>query len=159
MKVERMILIAFLGNYLVNNVVAGLASLVPASQGAANPMLTAQYATFCVLAFIALGIIAWWYLKKLPASGSLMQGLIFGVVGFIVTVVTAFVSGVCAVLLQTGSLAQVAQALPNFGPYLLNMTTVVLAVLWIAPSVLVGWFMQMKAGNSMAPMGASSSVV
>ena len=31
MKVERMILIAFLGNYLVNNVVAGLASLVPAN--------------------------------------------------------------------------------------------------------------------------------
>lgn len=154
-----MILIAFMGNYLVNNVVAGLASLVPASQGAANPMLTAQYFTFVILAFIAIAIIAWWYLKKLSGSAALVQGAIFGVVGFVVTVATAFVTGVSGVLLQTGSLAQVAAVLPNFGPYLINATTLVLLVLWIAPSVLMGFFLQMKAGRSSAPMGASNSVV
>lgn len=154
-----MILIAFLGNYLVNNVVAGLASLVPASQGATNPMLTGQYFTFCILAFIALGLIAWWYLKKIHANIALMQGLIFGVVGFVVTVATAFITGVSGVLLQTGSLSQVMSVLPNFGPYLINGTTLVLLVLWIVPAVLVGWFMQMKMAKSAAPMSTPSSVV
>src|SRR3989344_743015 len=146
MKVERMILIAFLGNYLVNNVVAGLASLVPANPAATEPMLTAQYFTFAILAAITVGIIAWWYFNG--ARVDLMQGLIFGVVGFVVTVVTAFITGVSGVLLQTGSLSQVAAVLPNFGPYLVNKTTLVLLVIWILPALLVGWFLQKKSMSS-----------
>src|SRR3989344_9217442 len=105
MKVERMILIAFLGNYLVNNVVAGLASLVPATPDAPSPMLTAQYFTFAILAAIALGLICWWYLMKGSKEGALQRGAIFGGVGFVTTVVTAFITGVSGVLLQTGSFA------------------------------------------------------
>src|SRR3989344_1340145 len=113
MKVEKMILIAFFGNYLVNNVAAGLASLVPASQGG-NPILSTQYITFAVFAAITTGLMAWWYLKRM-SSADLMKGVIFGAVGFVVAVVTAFVTGIAGVLLQTGSIAQVGQVLPNFG--------------------------------------------
>jgi len=144
MKFERMILIAFLGNYLVNNVVAGLASLVPPTADATNPMLTAQYFTFAILGAIALGLIAWWYLMRTRKDTALTQGVIFGVVGFLTTVATAFITGVSGVLLQTGSLAQVAAVLPNFGPYIVNATTLVLLGLWIVPSALVGWILQMR---------------
>ena len=150
MKIERMILIAFLGNYLVNNVAAGFASLVPATQGG-NPILTTQYITFAVLAAITTGLMAWWYLKNMP-SGGLVPGLIFGAVGFVVAVLTALLTGIAGVLLQTGSLAQVASVLPNFGPYLWQQTTAILLVVWVAPGALVGWMMQMRMK---APMASS----
>lgn len=156
MKVERMILIAFLGNYLVNNVVAGLASLVPANPAATEPMLTAQYFTFAILAAITIAVIAWWYFKS--ASAGLVPGVIFGAVGFLVTVVTAFITGVSGVLLQTGSLSQVAAVLPNFGPYLINKTTLVLLVIWIVPAILVGWFLQKRTMSS-ASMSAPSPMI
>jgi len=138
-----MILIAFLGNYVVNNIVAALASLVPATPGSTS-MLTPQYITFVILAAIVLGIIAWWYLMRMSRAGALMQGLIFGIVGFVVSVATAFTTGVAGVLLQTGSLAQVVAVLPNFGPYILNKTTLILLGLWIVPALLIGWLMQMR---------------
>ncbi len=138
-----MILIAFFGNYLVNNVVAALASLVPATQGSTS-ILTPQYITFMVLAALLLGAVAWWYLMRMSRAGALMQGLIFGVVGFVVAIATAFVTGIAGVILQTGSLAQVAAVLPNFGPYIMNKTTLILLCLWIIPAVLIGWFMQRR---------------
>ena len=150
MKWERMVLIAFLGNYLVNNIAAGLASLVPSAQGG-NPMLSGQYITFVILAAITTGLIAWWYLMKMSSSDGLMKGLIFGAVGFVVAVVTAFVTGVAGVLLQTGSIAQVGSVLPNFGPYLFQWTTLVLLLVWVLPSVFVGYLMQMRMGRP-APM-------
>ena len=143
MKIERMILIAFFGNYLVNNVAAGLASLVPATPGG-NPIFTTQYITFAVLAAITTGVMTWWYLKRMSHDGSLMQGLIFGAVGFVVAVLTAFVTGIAGVLLQTGSIAQVAQVLPNFGPYLWQPTTAILLGVWLIPGALVGWLLQMR---------------
>ena len=150
-----MVLVAFFGNYLVNNVAAGFASLVPATQGG-NPILTTQYITFAVLAAITTGIMAWLYmwLNSLigrPAGG-LVQGLIFGAVGFVVAVLTALLTGIAGVLLQTGSLAQVASVLPNFGPYLWQPTTAILLVVWVAPGALVGWMMQMRMK---APMASS----
>lgn len=151
MKVERMILIAFLGNYLVNNVVAGLASLVHATQGAANPYLTGQYITYAVIAVIVLGIMAWWYLMRMSRPGALVQGLIFGVVGFVVAVLTALLTGVCSVLLQTGSFAQVAAILPNFGPYLMSPTTLILLGLWVVPAGAIGWLMQSRAKPQAMP--------
>src|SRR3989338_539478 len=92
-----MVLVAFFGNYLVNNVAAGFASLVPATQGG-NPILTTQYITFAVLAAITTGIMAWLYmwLNSLigrPAGG-LVQGLIFGAVGVVVAGPTALLAGI-----------------------------------------------------------------
>lgn len=148
MKIERMILIAFLGNYLVNNVAAGLASLVPPTQATTQlqQIFSAQYMTFAVLAAITAGVVAWWYFKKM--SGDWMQGLIFGGVGFVVAVVTAFVTGIAGILIQGGTLAQVASALPNFGPYLWQPTTLVLFIVWVAPGALVGYFLQSRMGRS-----------
>ena len=150
MKVERLILIAFFGNYLVNNVVAALASLVPATPGSTS-MFTPQYITFVVLAAIVFGIMAWWYVMRMSRAGALMQGVIFGVAGFVIAIATAFITGVAGVILQTGSLAQVAVVLPNFGPYIMNRTTLVLFGLWVIPALLVGWFMQSRMSAPAAP--------
>jgi hypothetical protein len=149
MKVERMILIAFFGNYLVNNVVAALASLVPATPGSTS-IFTAQYLTFILLGAIMIGIMSWWYLMRMSRAGALVQGVIFGVVGFVVAIATAFVTGVAGVLLQTGSFSQVAAVLPNFGPYIMNKTTLILLGLWVIPALLIGWFMQSRM-HSPAP--------
>ena len=149
MKVERMILIAFFGNYLVNNVVAALASLVPATPGSTSTF-TPQYITFMVLAAIMIGIMTWWYLMRMSRAGALVQGTIFGVVGFVVAIATAFITGVAGVLLQTGSFSQVIAVLPNFGPYIMNKTTLILLGIWIIPALLIGWFMQSRM-NSPAP--------
>ena len=143
MKIERMILIAFLGNYIVNNVVAALASLVPTTPGSTS-ILTAQYITFMIIGALVLGLITFWYLMRMSRAGALMQGAIFGIVGFVVSIATALLTGVAGVLLQTGSLSQVMSVLPNFGPYLMNKTTVVLLGLWIVPALVVGWFMQSR---------------
>jgi len=148
-----MILIAFLGNYLVNNVVAALASLVPATQGATT-IFTPQYITFLVLGAIMLGLISWWYLMRMPRAGALMQGVVFGIGGFVIAVLTALVTGIAGVLVQTGSVSQVIAVLPNFGPYLISWTTLVLLGLWVVPAVVVGWLMQwrMKAPMSQPAM-------
>lgn len=148
-----MILVSFFGNYLVNNVAAGLASLVPATQGSTS-LLTPQYITFSLLALITLAIMAWWYLMRMPRAGALLQGLIFGIVGFVVSILTALLTGIASVLLQTGSFSQVMSVLPNFGPYLMNPTTLVLLGLWVVPAVVVGWFM----GSRMSAPAASHSM-
>lgn len=152
MKIERMILIAFLGNYLVNNIAAGLASLVPGSQ-ATTPLqqiFSAQYMTFAALAAITTGLMAWWYLKNMSHDGGMMQGLIFGAVGFVVAVATALITGIAGVLLQTGSLTEVTKVLPNFGPYLWQWTTLILLAVWVIPGVLVGMLMQRRMGGPAA---------
>ncbi len=155
-----MILVAFLGNYLVNNIAAGLASLVPASQGGVA-YLSPQYLTFVVLGAIVTGIMAWWYLwliSLIKSPGGMMAGLIFGVVGFVVAVLTAFITGVAGVLLQTGSFAQVAQVLPNFGPYLIQMTTLFLLGVWAIPGLLVGLVMEKRMKAPMAQSMPMSSM-
>ncbi len=152
MKVERMVLIAFFGNYLVNNVAAALASLVPATPGSTS-ILTAQYITFMIITALVLALMTWWYLMRMSRAGALMSGLIFGIAGFVVAVLTALLTGVASVLLQTGSLSQVVSVLPNFGPYLVSTTTLVLLGLWVVPAVIVGWFMQPRMS---APAASSS---
>jgi len=151
-----MILIAFFGNYLVNNVVAALASLVPATQGATS-IWTAQYITFIVLGIIMLGIMAWWYLMRMSRAGALMSGFVFGVAGFVVAIATAFTTGVAGVLLQTGSFSQVIAVLPNFWPYLWNssrpiwdQTTLILLLVWVIPALVVGWLMQSRMNSPAA---------
>ena len=157
MKIERMILLAFLGNYFVNNVAAALASLVPASQ-ATSPLeqiTSPQYLTFVVLAAITTGVIAWWYLKR-SHNGDLKQGAIFGAGGFVVAVVTAFITGISGVLIQTGSLSQVTQVLPNFGPYLLQWTTLILFGVWLLPGAAVGYLMQSRMGGARSHVSDST---
>ena len=138
MNVERAILVAFLGNYLVNTVIAALVALVPAST--ATGMLTPQYISFVVLAAVLVGVLAWWY-----GARDLKSGVIFGVVGLVVAIATAFVTGVSGVLAQTGSFSAVAGVLPNFWPFLANWSTLVLLGYWIVPAALVGWYLQPKA--------------
>ncbi len=141
MKLDRAILVTFLGNYLINTVLAAVVALVPAS--AAGGIFTAQYITFVVLSAILVGILTWWY-----GARSLKAGAIFGAIGFAVAIVTAFVTGVSGVLAQTGSLSAVAGVLPNFWPFLYNSSTLVLAGYWVIPAAIMGWYMQPKA----APM-------
>ena len=137
MKIERAILIAFLGNYLVNNVVAAIAAFVPAGTG----VITAQYITFVVLAVILVAIMAWWYLKAVSSSMAMMAGLWFGVIGFVVSIAVAFITGVSGVLVQTASFSTLISVLPNFGPFLLSWSTLVLLGYWVIPSVVLGWWM------------------
>lgn len=140
MNVERAILIAFLGNYLVNTVMAAVVALIPAATG--GGIFTAQYISFAVLAATVVAILSWWYM--LGASRSLNGGIIFGAIGFVVAIVVAFVTGVAGVLAQTGSFSAVAGVLPNFWPFLANWTTLILVGYWVIPAALVGWYLQPK---------------
>jgi hypothetical protein len=133
MKFERSVLVSFFGNYVVNNVVAALVALIPA--GAATGILTPQYITFVVLAAITVGLFTWWY-----GARDLKDGAIFGLVGFVISLLTAFVTGIAGVLAQTGSLSQMFAVIPNFGPFLASMSTLVLLGYWVIPAVAVGYF-------------------
>ena len=147
MKWERVLLVAFFGNYLINNVVAGLVSLVPASSG--GGLFTPQYIIYVILAAIVAGLITMWYYRRAPMA-SWLTGLVFGVSGFVISILTTFVSGVAGVLAQSGSLSQLWSVLPNFGPFLWNWSTLVLLGFWVIPAVLVGWWI----GKKMAPRPA-----
>ncbi len=149
MNIGKAILIAFLGNYLVNTVAAALVALVPASAG--GGMLTAQYITFVVLAAVVTGVLAWWYMCE--GNRSLKGGAIFGAIGFLVAIATAFVTGISGVLAQTGSLTAVAEVLPNFGPFLANWSTAILAGYWLIPAIAVGWYL---GRGKVIPMSAST---
>jgi hypothetical protein len=149
MKIERAILIAFLGNYLVNNVVAAIAAFVPA--GTSGGLITAQYVTFIVLAAILVAIMAWWYLKMVSPMMSMKAGVFFGVLGFVVSILVAFITGVSGVLIQTASLSTLVSVLPNFGPFLASWSTLVLFGYWFIPAILIGWWM----GRGSKPMTAS----
>lgn len=138
MKLDRAILVAFLGNYLINTVLAAVVALVPAS--ATGGILTAQYITFVVLSAVLVGVLTWWY-----GARDLKTGAIFGAIGFAVAIATAFVTGVSGVLAQTGSFSAVVGVLPNFWPFLANWSTLVLAGYWIIPAAAYGWYAQPKS--------------
>ncbi len=140
-----MILIAFLGNYLINNVVAAIVALLPLSGNT-----TTQYVVYFVLAAIATGIFTWWFLKAVPKGMAMKSAAIFGGVAFVVAVVTAFVSGISGVLTQTGSLSQLVSVLPNFWPFLWNWSTLALLAYWVIPAAAIGWWMQRGASQPMA---------
>jgi hypothetical protein len=146
MKWERLFLIAFLGNYIINNVVAGVVSLIPASTG--SSLFTPQYITYVILAMIVVGLLTLWYFRRAPMA-SWRTGLIFGVSGFVISILTTFVSGIAGVLAQSGSLSQVITVLPNFGPFLWNWSTLILFFFWVIPATFVGWWIQMKMAKKM----------
>lgn len=143
MNWERSILISFIGNYLNNNVVAAVVALFPAS--AEGGFFTVQYIAYVVLAAISVGLLTWWYGARTVQSGAM-----FGLMGFAVAIATAFATGITGVLTQTGSLAQVVSILPNFGPFIWNVSTLVLLGYWIIPAVAVGWYRGMKRGTPAA---------
>jgi hypothetical protein len=144
MNYQKAILITFLGNYLTNTVVAAIIALIPPS--ATPGMLTPQYISFVILSAIVVALLAMWYGVR-----DLKTGAIFGAVGFVFSLVVAFISGIAGVLTQTGSLAQMISVIPNFGPFLMSASTVVLLGYWVIPPVLVGWL----KGRSVAPAPAA----
>lgn len=143
MNLERSILVAFLGNYIINNVVAAIVALIPASNS--TSVFTPQYIVYVLLAAAFAGAFAWWALKNVSASRALNAGIVFGGVAFVVSIVTAFVTGVTGVLAQTGSLSQMFAIIPNFGPFLLSWSTLVLLAYWVIPGAIVGFLKQRKA--------------
>ena len=145
MNIERAILVGFLGNYVINTVVAAIVALIPASSSPG--VLTAQYIAFVVLAVIVVGILTWW-----QGARGLRSGAIFGGIGFLVAIVTAFITGVAGVLAQTGSFSSVAAVLPNFWPFLANWSTLVLLGYWVIPAGLIGWYMAPKSSGMHATM-------
>jgi hypothetical protein len=151
MRIERLILISFLGNYLINNIVAAIVALLPLS---GNTM--AQYIIYFVLAAAAAGAFTYWYFMEVPKGDGLKQGAIFGAGAFAVAVVTAFVSGISGVLAQTGSFSQLISVLPNFGPFIWNWSTLALLGYWVIPAVAIGWWLQMKSGSTMTYTSDSS---
>ncbi len=149
MNIERAILVAFLGNYLINTVIAALVALVPS--GGATGMLSPQYITFVVLAVIMVALLTWWYMRAAPRT--LKGGILFGVTGFVVAIVAAFVTGVSGVLAQTGSFSSVAGVIPNFWPFLANWSTLVLVCYWVLPAAIIGWWKAPKMASA-RPMGS-----
>ncbi len=141
MNYQKAILVTFLGNYLTNTVVAAIIALIPPS--ATPGMLTPQYIAFVVLSAIVVALLAMWYGVR-----DLKTGVIFGALGFALSLVVAFISGIAGVLTQTGSLSQMVSVIPNFGPFLLSASTVVLLCYWVVPAALVGWW---KGRGSSAP--------
>ena len=146
MRTERAILIAFLGNYLINNVVAAIVALLGLS---GNP--TMQYVVYFALAAVAVVIFTWWYLKGARKADAMIDAVIFAGIAFATAVVTAFVSGVSGVLTQTGSFSQLISVLPNFWPFLWNWSTLALLGYWVIPGALVGWWMQRGSVPMSAP--------
>jgi hypothetical protein len=152
MRIERLILIAFLGNYLINNIVAAIVALLPL-----HGNTTAQYVIYFILAAAAAAGFTWWYLKDMPKADALKAGAIFGAGAFVVAVVTAFVSGISGVLAQTGSFSQLISVLPNFGPFIWNWSTLALLGYWVIPAAALGWYFQMMASKNMGGFHATPS--
>lgn len=139
-KWERLLLIPFLGNYVINNIVAGSVSLIPASTD--GGLLTPQYIAYVIFAAIVVALLTSWYLNPLPRMNAMKWGIVFGVSGYIISLLTTLVSGIASVLAQSGSFEQVASVLPNFGPFLWNSSSLFLLGFWVIPAMLVGCAMQ-----------------
>ncbi len=147
MKALIYVLVAFLGNYIINNVVAAIVALIPASTS--TSVFTPQYIAYVILAAIFAAGFAWLAMKMsaalLRTPSNMQAGLMFGGIAFVVSIVTAFVTGVTGVLAQTGSISQMFAIIPNFGPFLLSWSTLVLLGYWVIPGALVGFLKQRKA--------------
>jgi hypothetical protein len=155
MNFERAILISFLGGYVINNIATMLVMLIPGTPtgtGFKDP----HYDMYVALAAIFCAVFAWWYSRGVKEF-DMVSGGIFGVIGFVVSIISVFISGVSGVVLQSGSFAQVGAVLPNFWPFLMSMSTVVLALFWILPSLAVAYYLSNKKGS--APASAASAPV
>ena len=142
MKYERAVLITFLGNYLINNLVAALVALMGLSGNA-----PAQYTVYFILAAIAVALFTWWYLCPMSKANAMKESLILGGIAFVVAVITAFISGISGVLAQTGSFGQMISVLPNFWPYVFTWSTLALLGYWLIPAGVVGYLIQKKTAK------------
>lgn len=154
MKWERLLLVAFFGNFIINSIVTGIVSLLPGTGG--TGMASPQYITYVVLSIVTVGILAWWYFKPMRSAASEISGAVFGLGGFVIAVLTVLISSSSGVLQQTGSFSQLVSVLPNFGPYLWQWTTLVVLLYWVIPSAIVGWLIKRQGArmNTSAGMGA-----
>ncbi len=148
MNLERALLIGFLGNYLINTIVAAIIALAPRS--AEGGIFTIQYILFVALSAVVVAGLAKWYMGDAPRT--IKSGVLFGLMGFVVAIITAFVTGIAGVLANTGSFSAVAGVLPNFWPFIANWSTLLLIGYWVIPAALIGWYVQPKMGAS-APQG------
>lgn len=146
-KFERLLLVSFFGNYVINTIVAALVALIPPSPD--GGIFTAQYITFVVLAVIVAALFTRWFLKGFMGPGVLKRAVLFGVGAFVIAIATTFISGTANVLMQSGSFSQVIAVIPNFGPFLWNWTTLVLLGYWVIPAAVVGWLASRKMSAAM----------
>ncbi len=151
MKYERMILVAFFLNYVINEVVSGVSALVPVSADGSGWV---SYIVFTLLAGGLVAFFAWWYIKTSPGVDAMRTGLTFGILGVSVSLLTTFVSGVFGTLFDTGSFSAILDVLPNFPAYLWDISTHVLMGYWIVPAFIVGWFMGRGNASTSAPAPA-----
>lgn len=142
MSFERLLLVAFFGNYVINTVVAACVAMIPATQG--GGVWTLQYIVFLLAAAIAAALTNWWYLKNDTRTNVLQRALIFSVGAFLIALISAFISGTANVLLQTGSFAQVIKVIPNFKDFVFSKQTLYLFGYWIVPAILLGFYLQRK---------------
>lgn len=147
MKYERAIFITFLGNYLINNIVAALVALMHLT---GNQI--AQYSTYFILAAIAVVAFSLWYFKPLNKSSAALDGAIFGLIALVVAIITAFISGISGVLAQTGNFGQMMSVLPNFWPFIWNWSTLALLGYWVIPAAAVGYYLQRSNRSESSPM-------
>ncbi|MDB5187944.1 MAG: hypothetical protein JWO50_464 [Candidatus Kaiserbacteria bacterium] len=142
MKWERMILVSFFGNYIINTIIAGIiVAIMPASttKGITSP----QYVVFALVSAIFVALFTCWYFKY--SRGTLISGTTFGVVGFLIAIASTFVSALAGTLVQTGSFSQAFAIVPNFGPFLWNWATLVLIAVWVIPAAIVGMMQERSA--------------
>lgn len=137
MNIERSILIAFLGNYLIGTVATALVALIPVAQG--GGMLTPQYIVFVIIAAVIVALLTHWYMRA--AEKNLKSGALFGVLGIVLAVITSFITGISGVLSQTGSLTAVINVIPNFWPFIATTQTLVLVGYWLIPATFIGWWL------------------
>lgn len=155
MKCERSFLIAFLGSYLVNTPLLALVYLVPGAladtrTGFANP----YYLAYLVLSAIVVALLTRWALAGRASSEALKAGITFGVMGFVIIVLTTFLNNISSLLFQTGSLAQLSLVLGNFVKLFASLQTLVILGEWIIPAGIVGYLASRKGPKAApAPVG------
>src|SRR5882762_6359093 len=107
-KFERDLLIAFMGNYLFNNVIAAVVALLPQSVNktlfaihgagpldqttgkAGDFLVTIQYVLFLILAAVLIWLITRWYMSG-QGQRDAKSGAAFGGFGFVVAITTALI--------------------------------------------------------------------
>ena len=157
MKLERLILIAFMGNYLINNLVGGIVALIPTSP--VWSFFTTQYIAYILLAMITVGLLTWWYFCEVSRKDAIVGSVLFGIGGFVVALTTAFVFGLAGALARSGSLSAMVKAIPDFGPFIWDKSTLILFVIWMVPALIVGWWLHMKEQKNIAVVSVPPSGV
>ena len=143
MNLERLILIAFFGESLINVIVVGLVYAIPVGDSDGGYYL--QYAFFALVAALVVGYITRWYLRgPIHDPSKFRAALRFGLGGFLISLVWSFVSGFFGLLYGGGTFGDALATIPTFVPYVLSWPTLVLAGYWIIPAMMVGWFLERK---------------